>query len=432
MAELSQDMLKTIRKQFKFCREYWDKQYELMMDDIRFLSTEHQWPEEVKASRMGRPTYASDRLNAQVKQLTNAQRDNRPGCQVHACNSEADRDTAEVFQGIIRHIEYESSADLAYDEAFEWCVRGGLGFWRLLTEYEPNSFDQKIVIDSINNPFMVYIDPTFKKLDGSDIAYAFICEVLTKEAFEDLYPDADMARKSSQVWAGYNSRMPEWFEEGGKSCLVVEYFVKEYKEETIVKLEDERVMKLSEYEFVQENLGDTEAALPEIVLQRKVQTPTITWYKLCGTEILEKTEWLGAYIPIIPVFGDALLEEDGKRIFSGLIRNSKEEQMMLNVVKTTAIEVYAQSPERPTLARLVSWVTARVTGRTSTLRTWPISNMRRSMIKVISWHPRPGMYRNLLFAVPWSSCSPLNWTSSQPITCMTLTWGRSRQTTNLA
>jgi len=331
------DILDKAKKHFNLAQEAWDKQFKLSAKDLKFCSSEHQWPEEVKQARVGRPTYASDRINAQVKSLVNAQRENRPAVTVHVCNDGADEDTAEIIQGLCRHIEVSSDADLAYDQAFEDTVRCGIGFWRILTGYKKDTFDQEITVESIINPFSVLLDPGFEKLDGSDINWAFIIDTMTEEEFKETYPDADLSGMNSSVWTGLHSRTPEWFSNNGKICTVAEYFVREEKKKKLVKLSDGRVM-------AKEDLEDGDK--PLIVLERDHSEPVIRWYKMNGIEILEETVWAGDRIPVIPVFGDALLE-DGQRIYSGLVRKVMEEQIMLNVAKTTAIELIAATPKTP-------------------------------------------------------------------------------------
>lgn len=334
--EEEQDFLRDVQKRFKEYKEAWDTQFTLSQQDMDFCSPENQWPAGVRAQRSGRPTLAADRLNAQVKQITNAQRENRPAVQVHPCNDGASEDVANVMQGIVRHIEYQSGADMAYDEGNEWQVRVGLGFWRLRTAYEKNSFNQRILIDSINNPFQVLIDPHYKMLDGSDLEAAFIVEYLARETFERQFPDAQ-ASQADFNWMGLNARLPDWFTQD-KTCAVVEYYVKEYDKKTLVHLshtgevKDKKELDAGEVQYID--------------AQREEEEPVVRWYKLNGVEILEETDWVGESIPIVPVFGDPLLIE-GKRIYAGLIRHSKEEQMMLNVVKTSIIEMIAAAPKTP-------------------------------------------------------------------------------------
>ena len=339
-----QDKLEKILKHFHLAQEAWEEQHKLSLKDMTFCSPDCQWPAEVKAARIGRPTYASDRINSQVKSLVNAQRENRPSVHVNPTNDDSNKDTAEVIQGIIRHIEVDSDADLAYDQAFEDAVRCGIGYMRVLTEYEPNSFDQSIKVDSIINPFCVYPDPGFRKLDGSDISWVFIIDTLTEDEYKAAYPDSDLSNFNSGTWLGLHQRVPEWFSNSGKVATVAEYFEIEEKVTKIIKLSDGRVMPKSELSDIDK--ADIKSGILSIDLERDNIEPIIKWYKLNGVEIIEETEWPGTRIPIIPVFGDALLVK-GRRIYSGLVRNVMEEQMMLNVAKTTAIELIAAAPKTP-------------------------------------------------------------------------------------
>ena len=331
------DELVLIRDRFKVAVDYWSKQHAQSKEDMLFCNPECQWPEEVRANRAGRPTYASDRLNAQVKSLVNAQRENRPGITVSPCGDGADEKTAKVIQGLFRHIEQRSKADLSYDSAFEDCVRCGLGFWRVQTQYETNeTFDQEIVVEPIINPFQVFPDPFFKMPDGSDMEWCFIIETLTLDEFKQQYPHAAVSNWGSSEWEACQS---DWISQGERTVIVAEYFYKTYDTKTLVRLKDGSIKDKNELLPHEESLID---------IEREVQTPKIEWLKLNGSEIIERTDWLGSIIPVVPTFGDRLLDvNSGKTIYSGLVRKCMEEQMMLNVAKSTAVELIAAMPKTP-------------------------------------------------------------------------------------
>ena len=328
-----------VRERFRKCTESWDSQYKLSIDETNFLNVANQWPSDTRAAREGKPTIASDRLNAQVKQIVNEQKSNRPAIRFNAVNNDADEDTANVLQGIARHIEYQSKADLAYDTAFEHAVQGGIGFIRLLTDYEDKSFNQRILIEEVPNPFMVYVDPAFRKVDGSDINYAFILDMIPDDEFKRLYPDAELSGQSRQAWMNIASRYPEWFDQDRTAAMVCEYFVKEYETYQLVKLKDGTIMDRADC---------TKRQLRQVTQSREDTRAIVKWYKLCCMEVLEESEWIGKDIPVIPVFGDCLLD-NGTRVFSGLIRNNKETQIMLNTVKTVTLEMIARAPKNPWL-----------------------------------------------------------------------------------
>ena len=129
------------------------------IDDLRFYAgspdNQWQWPADVLATRgavqgqtiNARPTLTINKLPQHVHQVTNDMRQNRPGAKVIPVDDNADVQVAEVFNGMIRHIEYISDADVAYDTACENQVAYGEGYIRILTEYcDPNTFDQDIKI----------------------------------------------------------------------------------------------------------------------------------------------------------------------------------------------------------------------------------------------------------------------------------------------
>ena len=242
MAEEEKGVLDGICERLKKTIDAWQTQYQLSISEINFLSPANQWPEDAKAARVGKPTIASDRLNAQVKQICNQQRDNRPAICYHAVNNQANADVANIWQGIARHVEVQSKADLAYDTGFEHAVQGGIGFLRLMTEYKPGTFDQRMKIATVPNPFMVYMDPSFAEVDGSDIRYAFVMDLMSEDEFKEEYGDSDLGNKSFQSWAQIASRFPEWFDMETKATMVIEYYVKTHEKYTLCKLKSGKVM----------------------------------------------------------------------------------------------------------------------------------------------------------------------------------------------
>ena len=133
------------------------------LDDLRFTrGGEDQWPAEAVKARKedGRPCMTFNRVPSSLRQITNDQRQNTPSIKVHPVDSGADKETALIIQGVVRHIEYESNADTAYDTAVNNAAACGRGFFRLVTEYESEtSFDQVIRFKRERNPLNVFIDP---------------------------------------------------------------------------------------------------------------------------------------------------------------------------------------------------------------------------------------------------------------------------------
>lgn len=325
-ADPDSDLIYLIRKRYRFAEDYWSKQYEQMADDIKKLNPETQFPDGTREARMGKPTIAVDRLNTSIHSIVNSQRQSRPAILVNAVNN-PDVAVAEVLQGLVRHIEVSSNAELAYDEGMLNMCQGGMGFWRIVTEQAEDSFDQDIRILPIINPFSVLVDPLSTQPDMSDMDWAFVSTTLSREDYLEAYPDSTLASYSPfEFQNNYN----EWVDNTDMSCRIAEYFYKEMESYDLVELENGRTM----------DRADWSKSLGKIKRSRKTERTVICWVKLNGVEILERNRFPGSYVPIVACLGNPLIV-DKKRMYSGLVRNSYEAQLALNAVRSATLEMIA-------------------------------------------------------------------------------------------
>lgn len=332
------EILRVARERFVLSDEAFKDIRTTALEDLKFRAGD-QWPEEIKSERNqdGRPCLTINRIPQFIRQITNDQRQNRPAIRVSPVDDKADIETAKILQGIIRHIEYNSSADTAYDTAFEGAVTQGFGYFRILTDYvDAKSFDQEILIKKISNSFSVYPDPFSKESDGSDMNWCLIVDNISKDDYDAQYGESELSK--TQDWQGIGDSSEGWISE--ESCRVAEYFYIEYKETTIVLLSNGEVIEKSKAE----NLPDGITIKDE----RKTSVPVVKWLKINGIEILEETEWAGQWIPIIPVYGDEL-NVDGKKILEGVIRHAKDSQRMYNFWASSETEAIALAPKAPYL-----------------------------------------------------------------------------------
>lgn len=134
-----------------------------------------------------------DRIDEFVRRACNEERQQRPAIQVNPVGSGADKETAEVEQGLIRHIEVQSQADVARDHAFESMVTSGLGYYRIIIEEDEITGEDEIFIRWIKNRFTIYRDPNTTKPDYSDARWYFVIEDLSREDYKEQYPNSKMA-----------------------------------------------------------------------------------------------------------------------------------------------------------------------------------------------------------------------------------------------
>lgn len=315
------------------------------LDDLRFAKLGEQWPESVRQQRIrdGRPCLTINRQPAFIRQVVNAARQNRPGIKVHPVDSAADVEIAEIYNGLIRNIEQTSKADVAYDTAVDCAVSNGFGYFRITSDYaDDDSFDLELRIERIANPFSVYADPLSTASDSSDWNQCFVTEVLSHDAFRAKYKGADPVSWSDD---GYVKLPAPW--SGDHSVLVAEWWRRERVKRSILALSDGSVA-LADVYLKQKDVLDAQGVT--VLGERIVASHKVTQTVLTGAEVLEKNDWAGKYIPVVPVYGDEVNVE-GKRHFRSLIRDAKDSQRMLNYWRTASTELTALSPRVPFIGK---------------------------------------------------------------------------------
>jgi hypothetical protein len=321
------------------------------IDDLRFYAgspdNQWQWPADVLATRgavqgqtiNARPTLTINKLPQHVHQVTNDMRQNRPGAKVIPVDDNADVQVAEVFNGMIRHIEYISDADVAYDTACENQVAYGEGYIRILTEYcDPTTFDQDIKIGRIRNSFSVYMDPLIQDPTGADAKWCFITEDLTKDEYERLYPDAAPISTLQSLGVGDQS-ISNWLYED--TIRIADYYYIDYEKRTLHLYPGNQTAFADSMEDKQ-----FKAIYGKPTNKRVVQDPKVKYCKINGYEILEEAEWAGKWIPVVRIVGNEF-EVDGRLYVSGLVRNAKDAQRMYNYWVSQEAEMLALAPKAP-------------------------------------------------------------------------------------
>lgn len=343
--DTTEKLIAEAKKRFAWAMDYESVTRPLWKADLKFANGDpdngYQWDEAMRKQRTTdrRPFLTINKTKQHNRQITNDARQNKPAVRVYPVDDGADKDTAEAFNGIIRHIEANSSADTAYDTAAEFAVDAGLGYWRVVTDYaDEKSFDQEIYIKAVKNPLNVLLGP-HQEADGSDAMWGMVFEDMPREEFEAAYPDADAKSWTESTGDGWMTK---------DTVRVCEYYKIVEKKDTL---------------YLDTNSGDT-FMLSEVTdkaqakaiqkdpafRKRVVQKRTCKWYKLGGgQEILEETDWLGKFIPIIRVVGDEV-EIDGKVDRKGHTRAMKDAQRMYNYNSSAAIEYGALQTKTPIIA----------------------------------------------------------------------------------
>lgn len=302
--------------------------------DLEFLVGD-QWPAEIKEQRIRemRPCLTFNRLPTFLHQVTNDQRQNKPGIKTHPVGNGADLKRSEIYQGAIRHIEYSSNADICYDTAVNSAAAIGFGYWRLITEYESaKSFDQVIKFQRLRDSLKVYTDPASIEADGSDQKRCAIISDVLREQFKREHPKEEAETVSAMGLLTQQAQVG-WMND--KYIRLVEYYYFEYQKRTLCMLVDGSIVFKDE--------------MPEgaqVKQERETQVPQLMWCKATGGAIVERTKIMCRWIPVFPVWGNEV-DIQGKVYRSGIIRDAKDPAQMYNFWMTSATEEVSLRPKTP-------------------------------------------------------------------------------------
>jgi hypothetical protein len=333
------DFLKKARERFDYIEKIELNNREAAIENLRFESGD-QWPSQIKAERMTgaspRPCLTNNRLRPMIRKVVGDQRQNRIGIKVHPKDDKGSKAVAKIYEGIIREIEYQSNAYRVYSSAFQQTVIAGYpAFWRVITQYAEDSFDQEIRIERIRNQFSVLFDPDCQAPDYSDGKDCFVMDFLTRDEYEELFPDKPVGE-----WDHFEQN--PWFSDD--KLKIAEYFYRVPTKKRIGLLDDGSTIELTDIA-----LSNAKKEGKTVKKDRILDSYTVKWVKMTGRAILEgPMDWAGSYIPIIIVPPDET-DIENERIYSGLITDAKDPQRMHNYWKTALVEKIALAPKAPFL-----------------------------------------------------------------------------------
>jgi hypothetical protein len=349
-AESDADILSEAKRVFQQCEDAESVNRQSALDDINFALLSEQWDARdiEKRHSEGRPCLTINKLDPLIRQVVNDARQNKPSIKVHPADSGADVETAEIYDGLIRNIEYTSSADIAYDTATEQAVAGGFGYFRVGLEYAfDDVFDLDIRIERIANQFSVYGDPMSTAADSSDWNVAFIIDRLTKDEFQRVYGKSEAVDWDGDAYRSDSAGDGTWFD--GDMVQLAEYWTREEYEKEIALLSDGSVIDAA---TIKDDMVAVMMAAEGLTVKqtRKARCHRVMQRIMTGADILSTRKWPGKYIPIIPVYGREI-NVKGKRYLKSLIHDAKDSQRMFNYWRTASTELVALAPKAPFIGK---------------------------------------------------------------------------------
>lgn len=342
----NEEIIREARKRFKRAQDWEATARRAYIDDTKFAegdSYNHwQWPSQIVQDRQlsNAPILTINKTRQHCLQIINDARQNKVEVRYAPASGGANASAADVLNGIARAIAYASNADEAMMAAVNSQVKGGWGYWRLVTAYvSGESFDQEIRWVRIADPLTVYLDPDIQEQDGSDARYGFVYVDRAKDAVEAEFPRLKGKLGGENAIAGSAGWITT---DKVRDC---EYFRRRQKKDVLILSADGQTYRKSEIgaEIAEKLLEDPQAK------ERDVLSEDVEWFRIVGDEIVEKNLWPGKYVPLFRVIGEETVIE-GTLDRKGHVRALLDPQRMYNYYSSMATELFALQPKAPFIA----------------------------------------------------------------------------------
>jgi hypothetical protein len=324
------------------------------LEDRRFYSIAGaQWEGNLAEQFNNKPRFEVNKIHLSVMRIINEYRNNRITVDFVSKDGNSNDKLASTCDMLFRADEQDSTADEAYDNAFEEAVGGGFGAFRLRTvyedEYDEDNDYQRIRLEPIYDAdSTVFFDLDAKRQDKSDARVCYVLTAMTRDAYIAEWNDDPSSWPKEIHQYEFDWATPDM-------VYVAEFYRVEEASELIrifqnIDGEEERY---SERDFADDE--ELETMLDAIgtieVRQKRVKRRKVHKYIMSGSGILEDAGYIaGAEIPIVPVYGKRWFIDNIERCM-GHVRMAKDAQRLKNMQLSKLGEISALSTvEKPLFA----------------------------------------------------------------------------------
>ena len=321
------------------------------LQDRRFYSIAGaQWEGPLYQQYENKPKFEVNKVALAVQRIFSEYRNNRIAVDFVSKDGTKSDVLADMCDGLYRADEQDSTAEEAYDNAFEEAVGGGFGAWRLRTVYEdeedPENEKQRIRIEPIfDADSSVFFDLNAKRQDKSDARHCFVVYSMTRQAYKAEWND-DPANWPKEVHQyEFDWATPD-------VVFVAEYYrVEEVPDRVrIYRALDGTEERYTQSDFdADDTLEETLAAIGSVLVREKRgKRRRVHKYIMSGSKVLEDAGYIaGKNIPIVPVYGKRWFVDNVERC-QGHVRMAKDAQRLKNMQLSKLGEISAlSSVEKP-------------------------------------------------------------------------------------
>lgn len=354
---------------------------EIMREVNSFVTNKAgQWEQTIwdRFGTFGRPRYTFDRTKPIRNQIWGEIADNEFAIRFKPMGGGADKDTAEIMDGLARKTQNISNAGDVFEQCCKKAIDIGFAAWRLEQDWaDVDSFEQDVFIRPIHNvvdrlwPIGYFEEPTAEDADAWTLDHLVSLDEYKKRFGEDRGP----------VALGQDRSYEEYYYK--REGILIS--------ELIYKKPVTKMLYLSpEGEILSEEDAEKEAERLGVPLDdERWKSRERDTYEIC-TRFYDGADWLTEpektvfdYLPIVPIYPNFEIT-DNKVISCGAIEWLMDEQRVHNYAVSTAVEDVALSPRPKTYM-----TKEQAAGHEKSLRDMNVSNSPVQFYNQVEGHAPP-------------------------------------------
>lgn len=409
----------TLKAGFERTQETCQDQRMENLRDRRFIDVDGaQWESETGEEFSNKPRYEIDKTTQAVDDVCTDYMENKIDATFVSKDGALDPELADTCAALHRADQQDSSAAIAKSNGFREMTAGGIGAYMLVTEYEDREVDPEYADDHepqriryrpiYDADRRVFWPPDAEMPDKSDAKTCWVLHPLTMEEFKERYPDDDPADWDSSIHQGTFDWQPdnrvmvcEAFnkeQEPDTKCFYQRPGAPEYGEDDYIDPEGLDFYYKSDLDEAPGMVRDMKALGFKKVMEKRVLRTRVRRYIMNGVRILEPVETVvGSEIPVIFLVGHHVVV-DGVERTRGLVRKSRDPQMIKNAMLSKLMELCAQSVAKKPLLSSEQMGDNNEVWASDTVEnhTWlpiePITNAegRKELVPPVGWiEPQP-------------------------------------------
>ena len=328
--DTDRDLLDQARERFALAEEAEADERAQQLDALKFRAGDH-WPAALRQDNMGEAseqlTMVIDRLNPMIQQTINAYRKSPLAMRVRPKGGGASKQVADMIEGHLRDIEQQSEAEIAYTIALDQAVGQGLGYFRLVREYE----DERVL--SAGPAYPPDLQPLRRLLrpcqrapgrpgPGVGLYHRPLAHVQVYAVVRSL-----PARTDAVLWHGHDLAH-------GRAGATGRVLLQDLRDAGAGAAAQQHGAAHEGHDRTMDPTWPT----------REARIPTVHWCKMAGNAVLERTVWPGKYIPLIRVEGQRL-NVNGEDKRTGMVQAGRDAQVSVDVYSTMEATAIMAAPK---------------------------------------------------------------------------------------